>query len=107
MLTTLVSDRLLQRPPEETMSMAITVSQNLRETRLLGQTIVVIGGSSGIGLETARRARAEGAAVVIAGRNPERLQRAALELDALSSAPFDATNFDSLKRFFDGLPTSV
>ena len=89
------------------MSMAITVSQNLRETRLLGQTIVVIGGSSGIGLETARRARAEGAAVVIAGRNPERLQRAALELDALSSAAFDATNFDSLKRFFDGLPTPV
>jgi NAD(P)-dependent dehydrogenase (short-subunit alcohol dehydrogenase family) len=31
---------------------------------LAGQTVVVIGGSSGIGLEMARRARAEGAAVI-------------------------------------------
>jgi NADP-dependent 3-hydroxy acid dehydrogenase YdfG len=39
------------------------------ERALAGQTVVVIGGSSGIGLETARRARSEGAAVVLAGRN--------------------------------------
>ena len=72
-----------------------------------GQTVVVIGGSSGIGLETARRARAEGAAVVITGRDPERLRQAALELDALSSAAFDATDFERLKRFFDELPAPV
>ena len=30
-----------------------------REPELIGQTVVVIGGSAGIGLETARRARAE------------------------------------------------
>jgi len=34
-----------------------------REPELAGQTVVVIGGSAGIGLETARRARAEGADV--------------------------------------------
>ena len=34
-----------------------------REPELLGQTVVVIGGSAGIGFETARRARAEGAKV--------------------------------------------
>ena len=39
---------------------------------LVGQTVVVIGGSSGIGLETARRARAEGAEVILTGRDPER-----------------------------------
>ena len=44
-----------------------------RAPELLGQTVVVIGGSAGIGLETARRARAEGAAVVLTGRDPERL----------------------------------
>ena len=44
---------------------------------LLGQTVVVIGGSAGIGLETARRARAEGAEVVLTARDPERLERAA------------------------------
>src|SRR5258708_27756080 len=63
-----------------------------RQPELLGQTVVVIGGSSGIGLETARRARAEGADVILTGRNPERLQHAALELGALSTAAFDATD---------------
>jgi NAD(P)-dependent dehydrogenase (short-subunit alcohol dehydrogenase family) len=38
-----------------------------REPQLTGQTVVVIGGSSGIGLETARRARTEGAEVVLTG----------------------------------------
>ena len=89
------------------MTTATTVSPSLHEPQLLGQTVVVIGGSSGIGLETARRARAEGANVVITGRNPERLQHAALELDARSSAAFDATDFDRLERFFDELPTPV
>ena len=45
---------------------------------LSGQTVVAIGGSAGIGLETARLARAEGADVVLTGRNPERLERAAI-----------------------------
>jgi NAD(P)-dependent dehydrogenase (short-subunit alcohol dehydrogenase family) len=49
---------------------------------LRGQTVVVIGGSAGIGLETARRAREEGADVILTARDPDRLQRAGLELDA-------------------------
>ncbi|HYM00509.1 MAG TPA: SDR family oxidoreductase [Blastocatellia bacterium] len=79
----------------------------IRERRLRGQTVVVIGGSSGIGLETARQARAEGADVVLTGRNPERLHQAALDIDALSTAAFDATDFDRLDRFFDELPAPV
>jgi NAD(P)-dependent dehydrogenase (short-subunit alcohol dehydrogenase family) len=67
----------------------------------------VIGGSAGIGLETARLARAEGAEVILTGRNPERLQQAALELGALSTAAFDATDFNRLAQFFDELPTPV
>lgn len=78
-----------------------------REPELLGQTVVVIGGSSGIGLETARRARAEGAKVILTGRNPERLQSAATELDAQSTAVFDATDFERLKQFFGDLPTPI
>ena len=46
-----------------------------------GQTVVVIGGSSGMGLETARRARAEGAEVIVTGRNAEHLRQAATEVD--------------------------
>ena len=78
-----------------------------REPQLLGQTVVVIGGSAGIGLETARRARAEGAEVILAARDPERLERAALDVDARSTAAFDATDAAALKRFFDGLPGRI
>jgi NAD(P)-dependent dehydrogenase (short-subunit alcohol dehydrogenase family) len=76
-------------------------------TALLGQTVVVIGGSAGIGLETARRARAEGADIILTGRNAERLERSAGELGAVSTAAFDATDLDRLERFFDDLPTPL
>ncbi|MGD0678488.1 MAG: SDR family oxidoreductase [Polyangiaceae bacterium] len=76
------------------------------EPELLGQTVVVIGGSAGIGLETARRARAEGAKLILTGRNPERLRDAAGEIEALSSA-FDAMQSASLERFFRDLPAPI
>ena len=89
------------------MSTGTSASHIQREPELLGQTVVVIGGTAGIGLETARRARGEGAKLILTGRNPERLRRAASELDALSTAAFDATDFDRLRQFFDELPTPV
>jgi NAD(P)-dependent dehydrogenase (short-subunit alcohol dehydrogenase family) len=89
------------------MSPAITASPSHREPELLGQTVVVIGGSAGIGLETARRARAEGANLILTGRNPERLHRAASELGALSTAAFDANDPASLERFFVDLPGPI
>ena len=70
---------------------------------LAGQTVVLIGGSAGIGLETARRARAEGADVVLVGRDPDRLRQAAAEVDAQRTAAFDATDAAALEGFFDGL----
>jgi len=74
---------------------------------LLGQTVVCIGGSAGIGLETARRARAEGADVVLTGRDPDRLARAAADVDAQHTAVFDATDPAALHDFFAGLPGSI
>jgi len=73
------------------------------KAELLGDTVVVIGGSAGIGLETARRARAKGANLILTGRNPERLQQAASELGARSHA-FDATDTAALERFFREVP---
>ena len=73
---------------------------------LAGQTVVVIGGSAGIGLETARRAREEGAEVILTARDPDRLHRVGLELGA-SIAAFDATDFERLGRFFDELPAPI
>jgi NAD(P)-dependent dehydrogenase (short-subunit alcohol dehydrogenase family) len=74
--------------------------------QLAGQTLLVIGGSSGIGLETARRAREQGADVIITARDPERLHRVGLELGA-SIAAFDATDFNRLERFFDELRAPI
>jgi NAD(P)-dependent dehydrogenase (short-subunit alcohol dehydrogenase family) len=74
---------------------------------LTGQTVVLIGGSAGIGLETARRARAEGADVVLTGRNPERLRAAADDIGARQTAAFDATDSRALRQFFDELPGTV
>ena len=78
-----------------------------REPELVGQIVVVIGGSAGIGLETARRARAEGADVILTGRNPDRLNQAARELGALRAAAFDANDVAALERFFHELPTPI
>jgi NAD(P)-dependent dehydrogenase (short-subunit alcohol dehydrogenase family) len=90
-----------------TTTTATTASVTEHGTALHGQTVVVIGGSSGIGLETARRARAEGAEVILTARNPDRLQHAARELGALSTAAFDATDTDRLERFFQELPAPI
>jgi NADP-dependent 3-hydroxy acid dehydrogenase YdfG len=89
------------------MNAATDASPSRRQPELLGQTVVVIGGSAGMGLETVRRASTEGARLVLTGRDPGRLERAASELDALSSAAFDATDPASLERFFRDLPATI
>src|SRR5512146_2705801 len=89
------------------MTSAATPVSTPREPELLGQTVVVIGGSAGIGLETARRARVEGADVILTGRNPDRLEHAARDVGAHSTAAFDATDTAALQRFFDELPDRI
>jgi NAD(P)-dependent dehydrogenase (short-subunit alcohol dehydrogenase family) len=74
---------------------------------LHGQTVVVIGGSAGIGLETARQARAAGAAVILTGRDPERLKNAAADVDAASVAAFDANDSRELESFFASLDAPI
>jgi NAD(P)-dependent dehydrogenase (short-subunit alcohol dehydrogenase family) len=88
------------------MAASINSSPVHHERDLLGQTVLVMGGSSGIGLETARLARASGADIIITARDPDRLHRAGLELGA-SIAAFDATDFDRLGRFFDALSAPI
>ena len=87
------------------MTAAPTASPAVHEPELLGQIVVLIGGSAGIGLETARRARAEGAEVILTARNRPRLAQAAREVGVLSTAAFDANDSASLERFSTVCPT--
>jgi NAD(P)-dependent dehydrogenase (short-subunit alcohol dehydrogenase family) len=68
--------------------------------------VVVLGGSAGIGLETARLARAEGAELILTARNAERLDGVGRELGARTAA-FDVTAPGRLERFFETLPGPV
>ena len=74
---------------------------------LAGQRVVVIGGSAGIGLETARLACVDGADVTLTGRDRDRLEAAAADVGAQSTAVFDASDADALSQFFHDLPTPI
>jgi NAD(P)-dependent dehydrogenase (short-subunit alcohol dehydrogenase family) len=74
---------------------------------LTGQVVVVIGGTSGIGRQTAGLAHDEGADIILTGPDPGRLEHAAAELGALSTSAFDATDPAALGQFFAGLPGPV
>jgi NAD(P)-dependent dehydrogenase (short-subunit alcohol dehydrogenase family) len=59
-----------------------------------GKVIIVTGASSGIGLAVARRLTDEGARVVLAARNEERLRELEKELDGSMAVPTDVTDAD-------------
>jgi NAD(P)-dependent dehydrogenase (short-subunit alcohol dehydrogenase family) len=64
--------------------------------------VVVLGGSSGIGLATAKAAAAAGASVVIASRNPASVRSALAELPAgAAGRAVDASSTEDLTAFFD------
>jgi len=86
---------------------AITARPAQRLPQLAGQTVVVIGGSAGIGLETARLARTEGAEVVLVARDRDRLTQAASAVGARSAAALDATDPEALAGFFGALDAPV
>jgi NAD(P)-dependent dehydrogenase (short-subunit alcohol dehydrogenase family) len=65
-----------------------------------GQSVVVLGGSSGIGLAVAQAAIAAGARVVITGRDPDRLHAALGDASGATGSAFDANDHDALERFF-------
>jgi NAD(P)-dependent dehydrogenase (short-subunit alcohol dehydrogenase family) len=71
--------------------------------RLHGGHVVVIGGSSGIGLAAARLARDEGAAVTIAGRSQEKLIQAQQELGQVHTVVMDITDEGAVEKGIAGL----
>ncbi|RNB85888.1 SDR family oxidoreductase [Brevibacillus fluminis] len=69
---------------------------------LQNQKVVIIGGSSGIGLETAEQAIAKGAEVVIASRSGEKLRKAVEQLGSRASwFTLDTTQELEVQAFFE------
>ena len=68
---------------------------------LNGQRVVVVGGSSGMGYAVARAAAAEGARVVIAARNAERMAAARASIAGdVTTQPLDARDEAAVEKFF-------
>jgi NAD(P)-dependent dehydrogenase (short-subunit alcohol dehydrogenase family) len=88
--------------------MRTAMSSLLRpEPMLAGQSVVLIGGSAGIGLDTARLAHAEGATLILTARDSKRLERVASEFTRVKVTAFDAADFGLLADFFDSLQTPI
>jgi NAD(P)-dependent dehydrogenase (short-subunit alcohol dehydrogenase family) len=74
---------------------------NHREQKLAGKIAVVTGGSSGIGLATAKRFVEEGAHVVITGRREKELQEAAAFIKSnVTTVVGDVSRLDDLDRLY-------
>lgn len=67
---------------------------------LAGQRVIVVGGSSGIGLAVARAASDHGAEVIVASRNPD---RSAPALDGIPSVALDVTDEGQVRAAFGRL----
>jgi NAD(P)-dependent dehydrogenase (short-subunit alcohol dehydrogenase family) len=66
---------------------------------LAGKKVVVVGGSSGIGLATAEMAKAQGAEVIIASRSADKVKAAAAKVGG-TGIVCDVTNDDSVVNLF-------
>jgi len=71
---------------------------------LTGKRVIVLGGSSGIGLATAKAAATEGATIIIVSGNQQRIDKALAELPAGSKGyATDLSKEENIKSFFDGI----
>jgi len=67
---------------------------------LAGQTVAVVGGSSGLGFAIAAEARRQGADLVLVARDAERLRHAAGALGGAKTIAADITNADAASALF-------
>jgi NAD(P)-dependent dehydrogenase (short-subunit alcohol dehydrogenase family) len=70
---------------------------------LQGKNVVVVGGSSGMGLATAKLAREHGAKVTIASRSKSKLDRAAQQIGPAQAVVADITSESDVKEVFEDL----
>ncbi|HEX6097265.1 MAG TPA: SDR family oxidoreductase [Thermoanaerobaculia bacterium] len=76
----------------------------MNDNRLSNRIALITGGTTGIGLATAKRFAAEGAEVIVTGRNPETLEAARRELGGrVKVVESDAANAESVARLFESI----
>ncbi|MBX2842032.1 MAG: SDR family NAD(P)-dependent oxidoreductase [Flammeovirgaceae bacterium] len=63
-------------------------------------TILITGGSSGIGLEMAKEFLKRNNKVIITGRNAEKLQKVKDELDGIITIKSDVSNLEDIKKLY-------
>jgi NAD(P)-dependent dehydrogenase (short-subunit alcohol dehydrogenase family) len=69
---------------------------------LAGKRVIILGGSAGLGLATAKLAAAEGAGIVIVSSNQQRINKALEELPQGSTGfAVDLSHEDNIKNFFE------
>src|SRR5258705_793894 len=74
------------------------------DMELDSKKIVIVGGTSGIGLATARLAAAEGATVVVASSNPDRIDAALADLPVSAEGyALDVRREEEIRDLFDRL----
>jgi uncharacterized oxidoreductase len=66
-------------------------------------TILITGGSAGIGFELAKSLSAKNNQVIIIGRNADRLQKAATQLQNVSAITADVSNADDVEKLVNKL----
>jgi hypothetical protein len=76
-------------------------------TDLLGHTVVIIGGGTGVGAATARRAKTAGARLIVTDRHRSPLEDLAEEIGVEAIFVVDETDAGGLAAFLDGLPEFV
>jgi len=74
---------------------------------LSGRRALITGSSQGIGFALAKGLRAAGANIVLNGRDPEKLAKAAAEIDGAVTLRFDATDHDAVREAVDNFEADV
>jgi gluconate 5-dehydrogenase len=87
------------------------MQQVLEKFRLNGRRALITGSSGGIGLALARALGQAGAAVILNGRNADKLQAATQLLRAeglsVSTAGFDVTDADAVRQGIDAIEKDI
>jgi NAD(P)-dependent dehydrogenase (short-subunit alcohol dehydrogenase family) len=82
------------------------MNTKINNSKLQGKRVIIMGGTSGIGLATAKAAADEGAQVIVVSSNQQRINSALTELpDSTKGYTIDLGNEQNIKTFFEGIGT--